>query len=186
MWVPTESNNSGVDYRSAEDFNEEEIGTAAFNELWKKGDLATYPMCLYHCLVTLTTLGYGRITARSVTGKVCAGIIAISGIIASSLLTSIIINKTTPTEYDQYLKHWLLKRDTYQGVRQYAAKIIQLAWRYKRRRRVITKEVMTKVDEHDVSKRQQHFNSSMKLLNENKRGKIKNDLNRALLEYKKK
>lgn len=138
LWLPTDSNSFAANYKRAHEFHPDDFDQENFFDQWEQNVFVDFGMCLYHSAVTMTSLGYGVYVTKSPEGNVIAGTIAIMGIINISLIMSIIINATTSTQYDHKLQHWLTEREHSRKLVEIGSRIIQLTWRLRVTKRMIT------------------------------------------------
>ncbi|SPQ99524.1 Potassium channel domain-containing protein [Plasmodiophora brassicae] len=97
--------------------------------LYKQSVFALYPNCLWFIAVTSTTVGYGDIYPYDDVGRVVAIVAALTGIVTTSLLVSVLTNRLAPTPFQQFVIDWMNRSVLREKKRQTSARLIQLWWK---------------------------------------------------------
>jgi len=96
---------------------------------YHQGWLSQYDNCVWFTIVTMTTLGYGDIFPVAWQGRSFAAITVLLGLVLTALIVGVVTNKLAPTEFESLVMDWLENENRKVRREEFAATIIQCAWR---------------------------------------------------------
>lgn len=108
-----------------------------------RGGFGRLASAYWFTVVTFLTLGYGDLVVHSVLGRLAAVLCAAAGITITTVLGGVITNLMVQSKEERHVTEYLITIDSTRGCRHAAARLIQSAWRFYRRRKG---DIMTKWD----------------------------------------
>lgn len=108
-----------------------------------RGGFGRLASAYWFTVVTFMTLGYGDLVVQSVLGRLAAVLCAATGITITTILGGVVTNLMVQSKEQRHVTEYLVTIDSTRGCRHAAARLIQSAWRFYRRRKG---DIMTKWD----------------------------------------
>ncbi|KAJ9466426.1 Small conductance calcium-activated potassium channel-like protein 3 [Diplonema papillatum] len=128
------------------------------------GDLGN---CLWFAYVTFTTIGFGDMVPKTVSGRVVTVFIGICGQVIISAFGGVVTNKLAPTKTQQLVTEYLENQDAELAYKNAAVQLIQSVWRARRSR--LRAKMMSAVNKNNSSKKNTSSPSNLSI-NGNSRG----------------
>eukprot|EP01060_Flectonema_neradi_P014058 TRINITY_DN20785_c0_g1_i1.p1 TRINITY_DN20785_c0_g1~~TRINITY_DN20785_c0_g1_i1.p1 ORF type:complete len:797 (+),score=82.71 TRINITY_DN20785_c0_g1_i1:72-2462(+) len=95
-------------------------------------DFSELGNCLWFSFVTFTTIGYGDMTPKTISGRVVTAILGLVGQVILAVFGGVVTNKLTPSKQQQMVVSFLDSETGGKEVRTAAATLIQAVWRASR------------------------------------------------------
>ena len=92
-------------------------------------DFSDLGNCLWFSFVTFTTIGYGDMTPKTVSGRILTAILGLVGQVILAVFGGVVTNKLTPSKQQQMVVSFLDSETGGRKVRNAAATLIQAVWR---------------------------------------------------------